>query len=61
MESFKKQPFCINPDVLLKEYETNIENGLSSSEVYRRQKLYGLNEIKQKSGDSSSNFIFRSI
>lgn len=50
MESFKKQPFCINPDVLLKEFETNIENGLSSSEVYRRQKLYGLNEIKQKRG-----------
>lgn len=50
MENIKKQPFSIQPDVLLKEYETNIENGLSSSEVFQRQTLYGLNEIKQKSG-----------
>lgn len=50
MVNIKKQPFSIKSDVLLKEYETNIENGLSSSEVHRRQNLYGLNEIKQKRG-----------
>ncbi len=50
MENIKKQPFNMQSDVFLKEYETNIEIGLSSSEVLRRQNLYGLNEIKQKRG-----------
>jgi len=50
MKEFKNQPFSMQPDVLLKEYETNSENGLSSSEVLQRQNLYGLNEIKQKRG-----------
>lgn len=50
MENINKQPFCMHPDVLITELETDIENGLSSSEVFRRQNLYGLNEIKQKRG-----------
>ena len=48
MEYLMKQPFSMPPDVVITEFETNIENGLSSSEVLRRQNLYGLNEIKQK-------------
>lgn len=37
---------------LMKELETTIQAGLSSSEVIKRQNHYGLNEIKQKSGNS---------
>ena len=37
---------------LMKELETTIQAGLSSSEVIRRQNHYGLNEIKQKSGNN---------
>jgi cation-transporting P-type ATPase F len=48
MEYLIKQPFSIPPDAVITELETNIENGLSSSEVLRRQNLYGLNVIKQK-------------
>jgi Ca2+-transporting ATPase len=50
MDYLKKKPFGMHPDVLISEFETNIENGLSSSEVLRRQNLYGLNEIRQKRG-----------
>ena len=37
---------------LMKELETTIQEGLSSSEVIKRQNHYGLNEIKQKSGNN---------
>lgn len=45
-----KQPFNLETDIVVNEYETSLENGLSTTEVIRRQKLYGLNEIKQKRG-----------
>jgi hypothetical protein len=35
--------FCMLQDFLITEFETKIENGLSSSEVLRRQYLHGLN------------------
>jgi len=37
---------------LMKELETTIQVGLSSSEVIKRQNHYGLNEINQKSGNN---------
>ncbi|KQC13997.1 MAG: carbonate dehydratase [Desulfuromonas sp. SDB] len=45
-----KVPFSMQKDTIIKEYKTSIENGLTSSEVNRRQKHYGLNDIKQKKG-----------
>jgi Ca2+-transporting ATPase len=50
MDYSKKLPFNMQTNTIIKEYDTSIENGLSSSEVLRRQNLYGLNEIKQKRG-----------
>jgi Ca2+-transporting ATPase len=50
MDNFKRPPFNMQTNSVTAEYETSLENGLSSSEVLRRQELYGLNEIKQKSG-----------
>lgn len=50
MDYSKKLPFNLQTNTIIKEYDTSIENGLSSSEVLRRQNLYGLNEIKQKRG-----------
>jgi cation-transporting P-type ATPase F len=51
MDSFiKMQPFSIQEEQLIKELETTIQDGLSSSEVLKRQNIYGLNEIKQKRG-----------
>ncbi len=50
MENTKKQPFSLPADVLISELNTNIENGLASTEVMQRQHLYGFNEIKQKRG-----------
>ena len=61
MEDIKKKTFCMHLDELITEFETNIEYGLSSSEVLRRQNLYGLNEIKQEKGHTSYNYVSGAI
>jgi Ca2+-transporting ATPase len=43
-------PHSIDAGILVKEYETDTAQGLSSSEVMRRQTAHGLNEITRKSG-----------
>jgi Ca2+-transporting ATPase len=43
-------PHSMDAGVLVQEYQTDIAQGLSSSEVLRRQNLHGLNEISRKSG-----------
>ena len=50
MKSIHKLSFSISTETLVKELETNLDNGLSKSEVSRRQAIFGLNELKQKQG-----------
>jgi magnesium-transporting ATPase (P-type) len=39
-------PWSKNADEVLAELETNIDNGLTSSEIKHRQNTYGLNTLK---------------
>jgi cation-transporting ATPase F len=43
-------PHSLDAGILVQEYQTDIAQGLSSSEVLRRQDVHGLNEISRKSG-----------
>lgn len=48
--SIKMRAYSTHEIELMKELETTIQEGLSSSKVIKRQNQYGLNEIKQKRG-----------
>jgi len=47
-----KNWFCIAQEEVLKDLETNPENGLNSEEAEERLEKYGRNEIESKPGDS---------
>lgn len=50
MQQLNKLPFNLPTELLVREYETSIEKGLTSAEIQKRQNIYGLNEIKHERG-----------
>ncbi|KAH7320861.1 calcium-transporting ATPase [Stachybotrys elegans] len=56
-----KPPHALPPDTVVQELNTNVEAGLSTSEVTRRTDEYGPNDLGQEKGISAMRIFFSQV
>lgn len=60
-QNYTKQPFLLSVDEIKYEIETNLESGLSSSQVQQYQEKYGPNRLEGDGGVSWYSILGKQI
>lgn len=60
-QNYTKQPFLLSVDEIIREIETNLDSGLTNSQVQQYQEKYGPNRLEGDGGVSWYSILGKQI